>query len=365
MNTNINETMNGNNETMTGEQVTEITKQATKVKARKDPINDRLKAAKIAYEEAAKAATGENVTDEQRKAAENAMWELRMAQTSKIMGVEIAGTDSQIKGARDYIRKNGGYISDETDAVVALIAGMTLKQAKKATDAARSAAIGLALLKAGEYWRVSVDANGKTYKNAMAMYSALFPGMARSTIYNYLNVAEAIYLPYARGEQKLAELNALEPGTAKFAVAALKDKEKKAELIKALPSYKIDGKLSQKGLIQAVKDLGKDSANTSDSANNANSTSASVSDSKDSANSENVQTPDKSDANSKTAKIDLIEQELRTMCTISNSPNSDLYFTVMEAKRVEFANLLRANLTSDKDAAALAYALYRTFMRKP
>lgn len=355
MNTNINETVNANNETMTGEQATEITKKATKVTARKNPLNERLKTAKKAYDEAYEAASGENVTDEQREKLNHASWELNMARTSAIMGVDITGTDTQIKSAREYIRKNGGFISDDTDAVVALIAGMTLKQAKKATDAARSAAIGLALLKAGEYWRVSVDANGKTYKNAMAMYSALFPGMAKSTIYNYLNVAEAIYLPYARGEKRLAELNALEPGTAKFAVAALKDVDKKAELIKALPSYKVDGKLSQKGLIQAVKDL--DKSDEADSKSNEADSDA------NSENENKAQTPDNSDANAKAAKIDIIEQAMRTMCTVNNSPKSDLYFTVMESKRVEFSNLMRANLTNDKDAASLAYALYRMFMR--
>lgn len=357
---NANENIN-TNETMTGEQATEITNQATKVTARKNPLNERLKAAKAAYDEAIKAAAGENATDEQRDAANSAAWELRMAQTSRIMGIEITGTDSQVKSAREYIRKNGGFISNDTDAVVALIAGMTLKQAKKATDAARSAAIGLALLKAGEYWKVTVDQSGKTYKNAMAMYSALFPGMAKSTIYNYLNVAEAIYLPYARGEKRLAELNALEPGTAKFAVAALKDKAKKAELIKALPAYKVDGKLSQKGLIQAVKDL--DKSNDADSKSDDADSNGNSNANNDSKNENKVQTADNSDANAKAAKIDLIEQAMRTMCTVNNGPKSDLYFTVIESKRVEFGNLMRANLTNDKDAASLAYALYRMFMR--
>ena len=88
----------------------------------------------------------------------------------------------------------------------------------------------------------------------------MFPNMADSTIWNYLNAGKEIYLPAARGTlpPELMILDTLEPGTALSAVGALRDDNVRKFLPKALSDATTDSngnktKLTQSKLKAAVK----------------------------------------------------------------------------------------------------------------
>ena len=160
------------------------------------------------------------------------------------------------KAAKAAIRADGGYFPDNGSDALAVIAGNVLSNAKAAAKAGRAVSLSLAMIdEAQEYKRV-LNPYGKPFKSSAELFHALFPTLADSTIWNYLNVGKEIYLPASRNAlpDDLKVLSTLEPGTALSAVGALRDENVRKNLPKAIADVIADkGKLSQSGLKAAVK----------------------------------------------------------------------------------------------------------------
>lgn len=161
-----------------------------------------------------------------------------------------------VKAAKAAIRADGGYFPDNGSDALAVIAGNVLSNAKAAAKAGRAVSLSLAMIdEAQEYKRV-LNPYGKPFKSSAELFHALFPTLADSTVWNYLNVGKEIYLPASRKAlpENLAVLDTLEPGTALSAVGALRDETVRKHLPKAISDVIADkGKLTQSGLKAAVK----------------------------------------------------------------------------------------------------------------
>lgn len=163
---------------------------------------------------------------------------------------------AKAKAAKAAIRADGGYFPENGSDVLAVIANNVLSSAKAAARAGRSAALSLALIDDSKEYKNVLNPYGKPFKSTVELFRALFPSIAESTIYNYLNAGKEIYLPAARGTlpDNLKILNTLEPGTALSAVGALRDENVRKCLPKAINDVIAEkGKLSQAGLKAAVK----------------------------------------------------------------------------------------------------------------
>ena len=138
------------------------------------------------------------------------------------------------ENAREYLKAaNSALESKVTDNATAVLLASIGRNTEQAAKAGRRAATAMALF----------DMNGAYkdygYKSAAAMFSALYPNLADSTIWNYINVGKEIYIPAkaSKAPLYLKELATLEPGTALSAVGALRDENARklfpAELEKA------------------------------------------------------------------------------------------------------------------------------------
>lgn len=160
------------------------------------------------------------------------------------------------KAAKAAIRADGGYFPDNGSDVLAVIAGNVLNNAKAAAKAGRAVALSLAMIDESQEYKRVLNPYGKPFKSSAELFHALFPSIADSTVWSYLNVGKEIYLPAARGAlpDNLKVLATLEPGTALSAVGALRDETVRKCLPKAISDVIADkGKLSQSGLKAAVK----------------------------------------------------------------------------------------------------------------
>lgn len=160
------------------------------------------------------------------------------------------------KAAKAAIRAEGGYFPESGSDTLALVANNVISATKAAARAGRSASLSLALIDESQEYKRVKNPYGKPFKSTTELFRALFPNIADSTIYNYLNAGKEIYLPAARGAlpEDLMILNTLEPGTALSAVGALRDDTVRQYLPKAISDVVADkGKLSQSGLKAAVK----------------------------------------------------------------------------------------------------------------
>lgn len=163
---------------------------------------------------------------------------------------------NKAKAAKAAIRADGGYFPENGSDVLAVIANNVLSSAKAAARAGRSASLSLALIDDSQEYKNVLNPYGKPFKSTTELFRALFPNLAESTLWNYLNAGKEIYLPAARGAlpENLMILNTLEPGTALSAVGALRDENVRKYLPKAINDVVAEkGKLSQSGLKAAVK----------------------------------------------------------------------------------------------------------------
>ena len=149
--------------------------------------------------------------------------------------------------AREYLKAaNSALESKITDSATAVLLASIGKNTEQAAKAGRRAATAMALF----------DMNGAYksygYKSAAAMFSALYPNLADSTIWNYINVGKEIYIPAkaSKAPLYLKELATLEPGTALSAVGALRDENARKLLPAALEKAKKDK--NSKKLTQSI-----------------------------------------------------------------------------------------------------------------
>ena len=160
------------------------------------------------------------------------------------------------KTAKAAIRADGGYFPDNGSDTLAVIAGNVLSNAKAAAKAGRAVSLSLAMIDEAQEYKHVLNPYGKPFKSSTELFHAMFPSLADSTVWNYLNVGKEIYLPASRNAlpDNLKVLSTLEPGTALSAVGALRDENARKHLPKAIADVIADkGKLSQSGLKAAVK----------------------------------------------------------------------------------------------------------------
>ncbi len=171
-------------------------------------------------------------------------------------GYDFIGVKADNRTAAGNIRSAGGYVPDGASPELLTLAASVLTNAKAATTAGKKVAIALALIEeSGEYANLK-GPNGRPFKSAGELFSAMFPTLAYSTTRSYLNAGKTIYLPAMRGEleKDLMPLSELEPGTALSACAALNDAEARKRLPATLKAARGDSKkLTQSMVKSAVK----------------------------------------------------------------------------------------------------------------
>ena len=176
------------------------------------------------------------------------------ALTNSGLGIKVDAKAA--KAAKAAIRSEGGYFPDNGSDVLAVVAGNVLSNAKAVSKAGRAVALSLAIIDDAEEYKRVLNPYGKPFKSSTELFRALFPTLADSTIWNYLNVGKEIYLPASRHAlpDNLTILATLEPGTALSAVGALRDQEARKHLPKAIADVIADkGRLTQTGLKAAAK----------------------------------------------------------------------------------------------------------------
>lgn len=158
--------------------------------------------------------------------------------------------------AKGQIERAGGFVPEGASETLVACAASVVKNAKDALSAGRKTALALAVIERTEEYKVLKGPNGKPFKSASALFAALFPTLAESTVRNYLNAGRTVYLPYAEGklEPDFAFLNNLEPGTVLSMCGALND----AEARKALPAVLKENKTADKPTQAAVKKAAKE-----------------------------------------------------------------------------------------------------------
>lgn len=153
--------------------------------------------------------------------------------------------------ARGQIERAGGYVPDGASETLLACAASVVKNSREALNAGRKTALALAVIERTEEYKILKGPNGKPFKSATALFAALFPNLAESTVRNYLNAGRTVYLPYAEGklEKDFQFLNELEPGTVLSMCGALNDSAAR----KALPAVLKENKTADKPTQAAVK----------------------------------------------------------------------------------------------------------------
>lgn len=163
-----------------------------------------------------------------------------------------------VKNARDNLTAlNVGHWTDNVSPAVAILLDSVGQNTAQAQKAGRRAALAMALVDANQTYATIVSPAGTPFKSASALFRALYPNLADSTVRNYINTGKAIYLPATnpKAPAYLKELATLEPGTALSAVGALNDENARKSLPSAIEAAKKThgGKLTQSALKEAVK----------------------------------------------------------------------------------------------------------------
>ena len=173
-----------------------------------------------------------------------------------LSALSALGIKGNVKGASKIIANAGGFVPEGASSELLSVAATVVTNAKTAETAGRKTALALAMIEAsGEYAKLR-GPDGKLFKRATQLFSAMFPALADSTVRNYLNAGRTVYLPAAKGEleQDLLPIAELEPGTALSACAALNDGDARKELPQALKEAIVGKKgITQSALKKAVK----------------------------------------------------------------------------------------------------------------
>lgn len=161
--------------------------------------------------------------------------------------------------ARKYLNEiDKNLTSAITDNALAVLIASVGRNTEAARRAGKRAATALALIDVNRgFQRIVNPATGTPFKNTSSLFRTLYPALADSTIWNYINVGKEIYLPAQAPDapEYLKVLAELEPGTALSAVGALKDEESRKRLPAAIKTEMKahGGKLTQSALKAAAK----------------------------------------------------------------------------------------------------------------
>lgn len=166
---------------------------------------------------------------------------------------------SATNDARKYLNEiDKNLTSAITDNALAVLIASVGRNTEVARRAGKRAATALALIDVNRgFQRIVNPATGMPFKNTSSLFRALYPTLADSTIWNYVNVGKEIYLPAQAPDapEYLKVLAELEPGTALSAVGALKDEASRKRLPAAIKTEMKahGGKLTQSALKAAAK----------------------------------------------------------------------------------------------------------------
>lgn len=195
--------------------------------------------------------------------------ELTAAYTAPIMGLQkvVDPLPDEIRDAyRSQVEEAGGLVPEGASDNLLRMAATVAVSARTIARADRTIALALARIEASDEYKEVKDNQGYAFSSTAALFGYLFPWLAKSTIYNYLNVARTLYLPAEQGELnvELIPLAQLAPSTAQFALKAIKDPELEPyledELRKHYAVHGRDVKLTQgalKGIVERAKDAYK------------------------------------------------------------------------------------------------------------
>lgn len=254
---------------------------------------------------------------------------------------------SAVKSARDYLKDANPTLAAkiDSDSLAVLLASVGQNTAA-VVKAGKRVALAMAL--------VDLNATYKQYgfKNASSMFHALYPTLADSTIWNYINTGKTIYIPAKtkNAPEYLKDLAELEPGTALFAVGVLRDEKASkrfpALLKKAMKEH--GGKLTQSALKAAAKE-----ARNAETKKKENGTTGT--EKKDEKAKDNV---------SKQAKRDTLEKGLRAWIQrgIHNGENEETPFTISDDCKKEGRTYLQ-NAIKNGDANLVLEIMIDFFMK--
>lgn len=157
------------------------------------------------------------------------------------------------KAAREYLRKANPNLAAKVDSdSLAVLLASVGQNTEAVQRAGKKVALAMALVDINETYKQYA------YKNTSSLFRALYPTLADSTIWNYINTGKEIYLP-AQSEnapEYLKELAELEPGTALFAVGVLRDENASKRFPKEIAKEKKErksGRITQSILKAAAK----------------------------------------------------------------------------------------------------------------
>lgn len=124
--------------------------------------------------------------------------------------------------ARDYLKDaNSALASKISDDSLAVLLASVGQNTEAVRRAGKKVALAMALVDANETYKEY------GYKSTSALFRALYPSLADSTVWNYINTGKEIYIPAQakNAPAYLKDIAELEPGTALSAVGVLRDKE--------------------------------------------------------------------------------------------------------------------------------------------
>ena len=174
----------------------------------------------------------------------------------KSVALDDSVTAKDAETARELIRAKGGYFPENGSDFLAVVAASVINPPTPDAVVGRGEALSFALIDESQEYKRLLSPYGEPFKSVQELIRAMFPTLADSTVYNYLNAGKEIYLPASRGAlpDDLMILAMLAPGTALSAVGVLRDKIVRKYLPKALKdAMEPDGKLTQSRLKAAVK----------------------------------------------------------------------------------------------------------------
>lgn len=192
-------------------------------------------------------------------------------------GIDVDTSPAAVAAAHDALRMRGAIIDpNPANDAVTLAADIATAAGERADRAQVEMVKVLAILDETDAWKDVVRPDTTHYTSAKAFRQDVFPGLAESTLRNYVAAGRTIYLPAYRGEFDDAlkdsgiDLRNINLSEAMLLKSAFGDDNSRAAALKLLPQYalrKADGtakvtRATVKAVQSALKGNGDSANNT-------------------------------------------------------------------------------------------------------
>ncbi len=179
------------------------------------------------------------------------------------IGLPLDISAANVKLSNDANTKAGAACVNN-DALVSVAVATIRNDLHAAETGVIRAAIGLALLEEHDAWRGISAPDGKPFRNVQAFRRVVFAGYDESNVRKYADAGRRVYLPALRGELndlglpiiKVKDgqiIQAMPMRTAAALKAGLTDAEIRKELPASIKEHSVNGKITFRGMSDAVK----------------------------------------------------------------------------------------------------------------